>query len=85
MLQNSVYICDGYRNSGLGTALTKEFIEIAKKQRFEILQLSVFAKNKRAFHVYKKCGYEKCGRLRRDIKFLDGKYTDRILMELPLK
>ena len=80
-----IYICDGYRNSGLGTALTKEFIEIAKKQRFEILQLSVFAKNKRAFHVYKKCGYEKCGRLRRDIKFLDGKYTDRILMELPLK
>jgi L-amino acid N-acyltransferase YncA len=80
-----IYICDGYRNSGLGTALTKEFIEIAKKQGFEILQLSVFAKNKRAFHVYKKCGYKECGKFTRDIKFLNETYTDSILLELPLK
>lgn len=80
-----VYLREGYRNLGLGTTLTKIFIEIAKKHGFEILQLSVFAANKRAFHMYKKCGYKECGRLTRDIKFLDGTYTDRILMELPLK
>ncbi|UCH70195.1 MAG: GNAT family N-acetyltransferase [Candidatus Bathyarchaeota archaeon] len=80
-----VYIRDGYRNLGLGTKLTKTFIEIAKKQGIEILQLSVYATNKRAFHVYKKCGYEECGRLARDTKFIDGTYTDRILMERPLK
>jgi L-amino acid N-acyltransferase YncA len=80
-----IYIRDGYRNSGLGTVLTKEFIEIADKQGFESLQLSVYATNKRAFHVYKKCGYKKCGRLTRDIKFSDGTVTDSILMELPLK
>jgi RimJ/RimL family protein N-acetyltransferase len=80
-----IYIRDGYRNLGLGTILTKTFIEIAKKKGLEILQLSVYATNKRAFHVYKKCGYKECGRLIRDVKFLDGTYTDRILMELPLK
>jgi len=80
-----IYIRDGYRNLGLGTTLTKTFIEIARKHGFEILQLSVFATNKRAFRVYKKCGFKECGRLARDIKFLDGTYTDRILMELPLK
>jgi RimJ/RimL family protein N-acetyltransferase len=80
-----IYIRDGYRNLGLGTTLTKTFIEIAKKHGLEILQLSVYATNKRAFHVYKKCGYKECGRLTRDIKFLDGTYTDRILLELPLK
>ena len=67
------------------TAMLKEFIEIAKKRGFEILQLSVFANNTRAFNVYKKCGFREIGRLSRDIKFLDGEYTDRILMELLLK
>jgi RimJ/RimL family protein N-acetyltransferase len=80
-----VFICDGYRNSGLGTAITKEFIEIAKQRRFEILQLSVFASNIRALNLYKKCGFKEIGRLSRDIKFPAGEYTDRILLELPLK
>ena len=69
---------------GLGTELTRAFVEAAKKHGFEILQLSVYAINKRALHVYKKCGYKECGKLSHDIKFLDGTYTDRILMELLL-
>jgi RimJ/RimL family protein N-acetyltransferase len=80
-----IYIREGYRNLGLGTALTRELIEAAKKLELEILQLSVYATNERAFHVYKKCGYRECGRLTRDIRFLDGTYIDRILMELPLR
>jgi RimJ/RimL family protein N-acetyltransferase len=80
-----IYIRDGYRDLGLGTILTREFVEIAKKQGLEILQLSVYATNTRAFHVYKKCRYAECGRLTRDVRFLDGTYTDRILMELVLK
>jgi len=80
-----IFICDGYRSLGLGTTLTKLFIDIAKERGFEILQLSVYATNKRAFHVYKKCGYKECGIFIQDIKFLDGTYTDRILMEFLLK
>jgi RimJ/RimL family protein N-acetyltransferase len=80
-----IYIRDGYRNLGLGTVLTKTFVEFAKEQRLEILQLSVYATNERALHVYKECGYKECGRLTRDVKFLDGTYTDRIMMELPLE
>lgn len=79
-----IFIQEGYRNLGLGTTLTRELIEIAKKQRLEILQLSVYATNNRAFHVYRKCSFRECGRLTRDVKFLDGTYTDRILMELLL-
>jgi L-amino acid N-acyltransferase YncA len=79
-----IYIREGFRDVGLGTALTKELIGIAVKDGLEVLQLSVYATNKRAFHVYKKCGFRKCGRLHRDVKLLDGAYTDRILMELPL-
>jgi len=80
-----IYIREGYREVGLGTILTKEFVEIAKNQGLEVLQLSVYDTNKRAFHVYKKCGYRECGRFTRDVKFLDGTYTDRIMMELILR
>ncbi len=80
-----IFIREGYRELGLGRALTKLFIEIARKNGFEILQLSVYATNERAHHVYKTSGYKECGRLTRDIKFLDGTYSDRILMELLLK
>jgi len=80
-----IFIGKNYRNLGLGTLLTKEFVEIAKKQELEILQLSVYATNERAFHVYKKCGFKEAGKLRNGIKFLDGTYTDEIIMELPLE
>jgi RimJ/RimL family protein N-acetyltransferase len=80
-----IFIGRDYRNLGLGTLLTKELIEIAKKQELEILQLTVYASNERAFHVYKKCGFREAGRLTNGIKFLDGTYTDEILMELLLK
>jgi len=80
-----IFIGKNHRNLGLGTLLTKEFVEIAKKQELEILQLSVYANNERAFHVYKRCGFKEAGRLTKGIKFLDGTYTDEIIMELPLK
>jgi RimJ/RimL family protein N-acetyltransferase len=80
-----IFVGKNHRNLGLGTPLTKEFVEIAKKHELEILQLSVYANNERAFHVYEKCGFRKAGRLTKGIKFLDGTYTDEILMELLLK
>ncbi len=80
-----IFINKNHRNLGLGTLLTREFVEIAKKKELEILQLSVYATNERAFKVYKKCGFRQAGRLTKGIKFLDGTYTDEILMELPLK
>ncbi len=80
-----IFISKDHRNLGLGTLLTKEFVEIAKEHGLEILQLSVYAANERAFNVYKKSGFEQAGRLTKGIKFHDGTYADEILMELLLK
>jgi RimJ/RimL family protein N-acetyltransferase len=79
-----IFISKDHRNLGLGTILTREMIEIAKKKGLEILQLSVYATNARALHVYKKCGFKEAGRLTKGIRFPDGTYTDEIIMELPL-
>jgi hypothetical protein len=43
-----IFISKNFRNLGLGTLLTKEFVEIAKQHGVEILQLSVYASNERA-------------------------------------
>jgi L-amino acid N-acyltransferase YncA len=79
-----IYILKNYRTLGLGTILLKEFIEVAQKSRFEVIQLSVFSTNKGAMHVYRKCNFKRCGKLTHDIKFTDGTYANRIMMELPL-
>ena len=79
-----IYIIESHRDLGIGTVLTKELIEAARSSRYETLQLSTFSSNKRALHVYKKCGFKRCGKLTHEIKFQDGTYADRILMELPL-
>jgi len=81
----NIFISKNFRNLGLGTILTKEFVKIAKQHGVEILQLGVYASNKRAFHVYEKCGFKQAGRLTRGIKFSDGTYTDQILMEYLFK
>ena len=80
----AIYIAKGFRNCGLGTILINELIDVARKSGVKIIQISAFSTNKRAVHVYKKCGFKECGKLTHDIKFIDGTYADRILMELLL-
>lgn len=85
VVEFGIFVVKTHRNLGLGTAMTNALIETAAKCGFEIVQLSVYANNKQAFRVYQKCGFKEAGRLTNDIKFADGTYSDRILMELPLK
>jgi RimJ/RimL family protein N-acetyltransferase len=84
VVEFGIFIRNAYRNLGLGTAMIKALIETAKTCGFEIIQISVYANNKRAFRVYEKCGFKEAGRLTNDVKFFDGSYSDRILMELQL-
>jgi len=80
-----IFIKDGFRNMGIGTQLTYALIEIARQRGFEILELSVFGSNKRAHHVYKKCGFKDVGRIERGVKMLDGTYTDNVILTFSLK
>ena len=82
--QFAIYIAKGFRNRGLGTILINELIDVARKSGVEVIQISAFSTNKRAVHVYQKCGFKRCGKLTRDVKFTDGTYADRIMMELLL-
>ena len=50
-----IYLKEQYRNAGLGTAFLK-YIE--QKYPSCIFRLEAEAENARAFHVYKKCGFD---------------------------
>lgn len=45
-------------NVGLGTTVTTELIEIAKKEGLESLKPSVCASKKKDLQAYQKCGFK---------------------------
>jgi len=71
-----------YWNMGLGTEAT----QLTLKYAFEFLNLNrvslrVYEYNKRAIHVYEKCGFVHEGRLRK-ARYLNGKYHDVLIMSV---
>jgi CBS domain-containing protein len=53
-----VVVSPPFQNIGIGTELTRSSIQLAHEIGFEKIQLSVEARNTRARHVYKKCGFD---------------------------
>jgi RimJ/RimL family protein N-acetyltransferase len=51
----------------------------ARKMSLKVLELSAFATNERAVHVYKKTGVVQTGSVPKKF-FKDGKYIDEIIM-----
>ena len=74
-------ILKDYRHQGIGSALLHQALAEAKKQGMERVELSVFASNLTAIHLYEKFKFEIEGRKKRARK-LDGEYDDVILMAL---
>jgi len=80
-----IYLRKEFRNIGIGTRLMKAIIQTARERNFEIIKLKVFASNKRAIRLYKKFGFQECGKIKKGVKFPDGTYSDDIVMTLSLK
>jgi ribosomal protein S18 acetylase RimI-like enzyme len=70
----------GYRGRGIGTRLIDGALRAAR-ERFEQVELSVYAANGVAQALYRKFGFSERGRYPRGFK-VDGRYDDVILMSL---
>ena len=69
--------CQG---QGIGTALLKTLLDLADNWlMLERVELTVFADNHRAIHLYEKLGFEKEG-LKRMTVIRNGQYADEYLM-----
>ncbi|MGD0450753.1 MAG: GNAT family protein [Candidatus Bathyarchaeia archaeon] len=80
----SVYLRDDFQNVGLGTALTKKILKLAKKEKMHKIELGVVAENKIAIHLYEKCGFQIEGTIKDSFHGRDGKYHDAVKMGLIL-
>lgn len=80
----SVYLRDDFQNVGLGTALTKKILKLAKKENMHKIELGVVAENKIAIHLYEKCGFQIEGTIKDSFFGRDSKYHDVFKMGLVL-
>jgi ribosomal protein S18 acetylase RimI-like enzyme len=74
-----------YRGFGLGKALMQLTLTEAKKKLtgLEIIELSVWKRNKVARNLYRQFGFKKYGALPKGVKTPDG-YDDHIFMYLDI-
>jgi len=76
-----ITVHDTYQNKGIGTSLTKHMLKIARKKKLRKINLKVLAQNKKAIHVYKKCGFKTEAKLKKE-NLINGKYIDDHIMSI---
>jgi len=65
------------RNVGLGTALMKSLIQLAKQMNLRVVILDTFATNTIAHGLYKKVGFVEVGKIPKGI-YRDGSFIDML-------
>ena len=76
-----ITVHDDYQNMGIGSAMLKHLLDIAKMKKLTKVSLNVDADNDRAIHIYKKAGFEIEGKLRNE-KYRNGQYSDEYRMAI---
>ena len=77
----SITVHDDYQNRGLGTALTRYMIDIARQKQLHKVSLKVRVDNARAIHVYERCGFTIEATLK-DEHLVDGIYYHDYMMSI---
>ncbi|MDE1851603.1 MAG: GNAT family N-acetyltransferase [Candidatus Micrarchaeota archaeon] len=78
----SILVNRTWRNSGVGTRLIKKTLKLSRK-KFDVVQLSVLAINKRAIRLYERFGFKRWG-IEPMYAKRKGKYIDSVHMYLKL-
>jgi RimJ/RimL family protein N-acetyltransferase len=75
----------GWRGRGVGSALVRAAIGLARQQGLHKLSLEVFAHNTAAIALYRRCGFVEEGRRSRQYRRASGELWDSIIMGLLLE
>jgi len=76
-----ITIHDDYQNQGLGTLMIKHLLEIAQKKGLKKIYLRVHTENRRAIHVYEKCGFKIEAKLEKE-DYFNGQFKDDYRMAI---
>jgi len=58
-----MHVAPAWQGRGVGSLLLKEVERLAKRKHLLQLELSAFAPNARALHLYRRCGFRDCGEI----------------------
>lgn len=81
--QLGIAVHDKYQNKGIGTALLKHLLNIAKMKKLKKIWLEVVTNNNIAIHIYKKVGFQIEGKLVKE-RIINDKYRDEYRMAILL-
>jgi ribosomal protein S18 acetylase RimI-like enzyme len=73
-----------WRGRGVGSALMRAAISLARERRLHKLSLEVFAHNTAAIALYRKCGFVEEGHRVNHYRRANGELWDSLIMGLPL-
>jgi L-amino acid N-acyltransferase YncA len=78
--ETSVYVGEGFRGRGVGTALLQRQVTAADAGELWTLQTSIFPENRASITLHHSAGFRTIG-VRERIARLDGVWRDTILLE----
>ena len=71
-----------YWGLGIGDAMTKACIALAKQAGYTQIELGVYSDNEKAIRLYEKNGFKAYGAQPRAFRLKDGSYHDEIIMAI---
>ena len=78
--EDSVYVAEAARGSGVGRALLRELVAAAERAGIWTIQTGIFPENRASLRLHHGCGFRTVG-LRERIGRLDGVWRDVLLLE----
>ena len=79
-----IYLRQDFQNAGLGAAVMKYGLALARERKVHRVELTVVADNHRAITLYEKVGFKREGLKRENYLDEDGKYHDEVEMGILL-
>ena len=82
-IEHSIYVDKNYRKKGIGTALLKELIAIAKEREYKTLIAGIDAQNEKSIDMHKNFGFVYSGTIKKaGLKF--NRWLDLAFYQLEL-
>ncbi|WP_163193497.1 GNAT family N-acetyltransferase [Clostridium thermarum] len=81
VVEVSIYVGEGYKGQGVGTALLQNLIQQSEENGIWTLHCAIIRENVASMALHKKCGFREIGIREKVAKMSDGKWHDVVLME----